>query len=249
MKKYYRLLRLKFHRFINNPDLPLIPFLFIWHLIDIVRRIKKRDDREIHLHGIYGFFGLYGGGKTIGMTRELYRLRKKYGNDIYIFTNYGFKLEDRSFYDWKMLLHVYDKPAIFAWDEVQNEFNSRNFKSFPTELLTLLTQNRKGNGIRLYYTAQRWARVDKVFRELTTLCAECKSRIPRFTSVRWYHWEEYEQLTSTTNVDSKMKVKSRKRDMFIQTDMLRNLYDSYQMLDSAKNKEYLDREVINKLTS
>ena len=44
------------------------------------------------------------------------------------------------------LLKEYDKPVVFAWDEVQNEFNSRDFKNFPVELLTLLTQNRKGHG-------------------------------------------------------------------------------------------------------
>lgn len=33
-----------------------------------------------------------------------------------------------------MLLWEYDKPVIFAYDEIQNEFNSRNYRNFPYEL-------------------------------------------------------------------------------------------------------------------
>ena len=158
-------------------------FSFIkWKCIDIYRFFKNKD-KKIHLYGIYGFFGLPGKGKTIAMTQELLSLREKYGNDIYIFTNYGFLKEDMPFNDWRMLLKEYDKPCVFAWDEVQNEFNSRDFKNFPVELLTLLTQNRKGNGKRILYTAQRYNRVDKVFRELSFLVGECRTIMGRSTNI------------------------------------------------------------------
>src|SRR5699024_9844660 len=126
------------------------------------------------------------------------QLRKKYGDKIYIFTNYYWEGEDAPFSNWKMLLKEYDRPAVFAWDEVQNEFSSRDFKNFPVELLTLLTQNRKGYGKRIYYTAHRWGRVDKVFRELTFSCGQCVTIFGRLTTIRWYDWEDYEQLQTTT---------------------------------------------------
>ena len=137
----------------------LLPVIIPLYIYD---RLKNK---RCHLFGIEGYFGLMGQGKTICMTRRLLRLRKKYGNKIYICTNYGFVQEDFSFTDWHMLFADWDKPLVVAWDEVQNEFNSRAFKSFPVELLTQLTQVRKDNGILLLYSAQRWARVDKVFRE------------------------------------------------------------------------------------
>ena len=155
----------------------------------------NKNDKKPHLYGIYGYFGLPGYGKTMAMSWELLELRKKYKDQIYIFTNYGFKEEDKPFTDWRMLLDTYDKPAIFAWDEVQNEFNSRDFKNFPVELLTLLTQNRKGNGKRIYYTAQRYNRVDKVFRELSFRVGDCKTLFGRYTRVKWYDTEDYEQKT------------------------------------------------------
>lgn len=218
--------------------------LFYWKVKDLFTIFKNRKQKQIHLFGIYGFFGLPGQGKTLSMTAELMGLRKKYGNDIYIFTNYGFKQEDRPFNNWRMLLDTYDKPCVFAWDEVQNEFNSRDFKNFPIELLTLLTQNRKGHGKRIYYTAQRYSRVDKVFRELSFLVGDCRTIFGRYTRVRWFDTEDYEMLQSTPDVNKRIKIKPRKVDKFIQTDEIRDNYDSYQMLESAKSKQYMDRNEI-----
>lgn len=214
---------------------------FKWKFIDLYRLFKNRKNRKIHLYGIYGFFGLPGHGKTITMTYELMELRKKYKDNIYIFTNYGFLEEDKPFDNWRMLLEEYDKPCVFAWDEVQNEFNSRDFKNFPVELLTLLTQNRKGNGKRVYYTAQRYNRVDKVFRELSFLVGDCRTIFGRYTRVKWFDTEDYEMLLSSPDVNKRMKIKSRKKTKFIQTDEIRNNYNSYQMLESAKKKEYVSQ--------
>lgn len=221
----------------------LIRFVY-WKIKDLINSFKNRKDKKIHLYGIYGYFGLPGFGKTMAMSWELLELRKKYGDKIYIFTNYGFKKEDKPFDNWRMLLETYDKPAIFAWDEVQNEFNSRDFKNFPVELLTLLTQNRKGNGKRIYYTAQRYNRVDKVFRELSFRVGDCKTLFGRYTRVKWYDTEDYEQLQNSYRVEDKMKMKCYKKDKFIQTDDIRDSYDSYQMLESAKNKEYISQQEI-----
>lgn len=223
----------------------MLIFRFIyWKIKDILNSFKNRKNKKVHLYGIYGFFGLPGYGKTMAMSWELLELRKKYKDDIYIFTNYGFKQEDKPFDNWRMLLDEYDKPAIFAWDEVQNEFNSRDYKNFPVELLTLLTQNRKGNGKRVYYTAQRYNRVDKVFRELSFRVGDCKTLFGRYTRVKWYDTEDYEQLQNSYRVEDKMKLKCYKKDKFIQTDDIRDSYDSYQMLETAKSKEYISQQEI-----
>ena len=192
----------------------------------------------MHLYGIIGFFGLPGKGKTMALVHQLETYRKQYGDRIYITTNFNYKNQDFEFKTWKMLLQPYDKPIVVAWDEVQNEFNSRDFKTFPVTLLTLLTQNRKGNGIQILYTAQRYNRVDKVFRELSHWAVECSTLWGRLTRLKWYHWMDYEQLNQAVGVDLKMSIKPIKRESFIQTDTLRDLYDSYKMLESAKSKEY-----------
>ena len=51
-------------------------------------------------------------------------------------------------------------------------------------------------------------------------------------------------IQSTPDVNKRMKIKPRKKTKFIQTDFIRNNYNSYQMLESAKSKEYMDRNEI-----
>lgn len=224
---------------IKNVRLPKLLELIKWLFIDLYR--LKKYGKKLHIYGIIGIVGLYGGGKTIALSEYLTRMKKKYGNDILIATNYCFNLEDFSLNSWKDLLKEYDKPIIFGYDELQNEFNSREYKDFPIELMTLLTQNRKGNGKQIIYTTQDYTTVDKNFRRLTQKVWACKTRFSRLTSVRVFDRENFEQLDKEVNVNKKMKV-GNIRYSFIQTDELRNSYDSYKMLESAKNKQYLNRE-------
>lgn len=221
----------------------LLPYLLFLKSVDDVKQKKE----GLRMFGIYGFFGLPGTGKTMAMCRELAELRKKYGKDIYITTNFAYLDEDFPFVSWKDLLKPYDKPLIVAWDEVQNEFNSRDFKNFPIALLTQLTQVRKGRGIRIYYTSQRFHFVDKNFRSLSFAVSDCHTLLGRFTITKKYDILDYEELMQTAQVDKKFKIRPKNVDWFVQSDSLRNSYDSFKMLESAKSKEYMSREEISRL--
>lgn len=217
----------------------LLPFLIVCSIYD-------RSKQKLRLYGIYGFFGLPGKGKTMAMSYYLDQMRKKYKDKIYIMTNYFYKDQDFVFNSWKDLLKDYDKPLIVAWDEVQNEFNSRDFKDFPIELLTLLTQVRKENGIQLLYTAQRWHFVDKNFRSLSFGCYECTTKLGRYTIAKMYDPIDYDNLCGENDYDKRRKIRPKKYMDFIQTKKLRDCYDSYKMLKSAKTKEYMSREEVAK---
>ena len=203
--------------------------------------IMENRKKSIHLYGIYGFFGLPGKGKTMCMSKYLDDMRKKYGDKIYIMTNYYYNKQDFIFKSWRDLLKEYDKPLIVAWDEVQNEFNSRDFKSFPIALLTLLTQVRKKNGIQLLYTAQRWHFVDKNFRSLSFGCYECNTIMGRYTYAKMYDPVDYDNLCSQSDYDKRRKIHPHKYMDFLQTKALRECYNSYMMLESAKSKKYMSR--------
>lgn len=213
----------------------------------IFKKIKDIRSRGVHLYGIYGYFGLPGKGKTMAMCHELKELRRKYGKKIYIMTNFCYKDEDFAFTSWKDLLKPYNKPIVVAWDEVQNEFNSRDFKNFPISLLTLLTQVRKKNGIQILYTSQRWHFVDKNFRSLSFGCYECGTIAGCLTYARLYDPVDYDNLCSNSDYDKRRKIHPKRTVSFFQTDSLRNCYDSYKMLESAKSKDYLDREEVNNI--
>lgn len=213
----------------------------------IYKYIKDQKRRGIHLYGIYGYFGLPGKGKTMAMCKQLKQYRKRYGDKIYIMTNFCYNDEDFSFKSWKDLLKDYDKPLVVAWDEVQNEFCSRDFKDFPISLLTKLTQVRKGNGIQILYTSQRWHFVDKNFRSLSFGCYECNTILGNLTYTRHYDPVDYDNLCSNSDYDRRRKIKPRITESFLQTEELRNCYDSYKMLESAKSKQYMDRSELSQV--
>ena len=58
----------------------------------------------------------------------------------------------------------------------------------------------------------------------------------RYTRLRYYFWEDYEMKNSQTDVNLKMRIKPIKKRSFIQSDYIRNCYDSYAMLETAKSK-------------
>lgn len=220
----------------------IIVFLILLPYLLYLAHLDRLSDSGLHLYGIYGFFGLPGKGKTIAMSKYLLDLRKKYGDKIYIMTNYGFSEQDFEFRTWKQLLKDYDKPLIVAWDEIQNEFNSRDFKSFPIQLMTQLTQVRKGNGCQILYTAQKWHFVDKNFRSLTFACYQCNTWLGRYTYTKKYSPEVYDDLCNQVQTEKKRRLRPQAVEYFIQTDDIRSSYDSFKMLQSAKAKEYMTRE-------
>lgn len=218
-------------------QLPFYIRVISWLVKDIRRFFK--EPRKVHLYGIWLYCGLYGQGKTMALTEYLTRMRKKYGDKIYISTNYGFKGEDFPLERWQDLLTEYDRPVIFGYDEIQNEFNSRDYRNFPYELVKLLTQNRKGHGKQIVGTAQRYGRVDKTIRELCTHVVECKKGwFGRVTKLKKYDVEDYEMFINEIDIMNKRKIPCQ-RYRFIQTDELRNAYDSFKMLDTARTKEYV----------
>ena len=213
--------------------------LIYWKIVDLMDLIK--NGRKVHLYGIIGIVGLYGGGKTMALTYYLESMRKKYADKIYISTNFFYKGQDFPMSDWQGLLTTYDRPVIFGYDELQNEFNSREYKAFPVSLMTLLTQNRKGNGKQIIYTTQDYETVDKNFRRLTKYVWACKTFLGRLTSVKIFNREDFEMLSAQVDVNRKAKIRPTGRLKFIQTDYIRNQYDSFKMLDTAVKKTYVDQ--------
>lgn len=203
----------------------MIFFEFLkWKSIDIYRYIK--DKPSPHLFGVRCITGMYGQGKTMAMTWIALNYKKKYGDNILISTNYGLGIQDFPFTDISQLTVQYDKPIIFFFDEVQNEFPSSD-RNFPKPVRQALTLNRKGNGKMIYWSSQDHELVHKNFRRLTIEFGLVRTLSKRYTRVRWYFPPDYQKLFEENNYDKKMKIKPFKTDKFIQTDYIRSLYNSY----------------------
>jgi len=138
------------------------------------------------------FVGLPGSGKTISMVEYLIRAKLKYPG-IKIYTNFGFKYQDGEIRDIAQLKDINDENGvIFAVDEIQLSFQSRQYNSFPPEMIFLLTQNRKFKK-HFVCTAQLFEHVDKVFRDLCNVVIDCRGYFGRAFFQRGYIPLDYEK--------------------------------------------------------
>lgn len=231
--KYWRMASQKLPQTLRNKikdtTYPFFIELLKWLIIDLQR------PRYFHPYGLYFYCGNVGTGKTMFMTITLDELRKKYGNQIYIGTNYGYIYEDFRIESLTDILTIRDKPTIIGYDEIQNDFGSRDWASLDQALSERITQNRKLHGLMILATAQQFGFVDKKLRKLTMLVYQCMTIFNRLTIARIFSPEVKEKLEGGQYITNDSKV-SKGVKMKIQSDYYRNLYNSFQILDSMKNK-------------
>lgn len=217
-------------------DIILLDFIK-WKLIDIYRKYRYGED--LRLYGIRCVVGMYGMGKTMSMTMLANDYRKKYGDKIYICSNYNLKIQDFAFADINQVAITYDRPVIFFWDEVQNDFPSDD-RTFPRAIRKAFSLTRKGHGKMFYWASQDHELVHKTIRRLTIEYGMAKTIFKRLTRIRWYRKLDYEALYEQTDINKRMKIHSFKKQTFVQTDYLRNLYESF----TEDNGEHLKKDVI-----
>lgn len=217
---------------------PLLLELIKWKIIDIRRAIKY--GKKLHFYGIRCIAGMYGQGKTVAMTKIGLEYREKYGDKINITSNFGFALQDFPIDSPEVLYAQYDKPTLFLWDEVQNDFPNTD-KVFPKKLREALTLNRKGNGKKIYWCSQDHELVHKTIRRLTIETGEVRTLFGRYTRVKWYRQEDYLMKYSEVDINKKMKIRAIRTLKFVQTDYLRGLYNSF----GINNGESITKNAIN----
>ena len=209
---------------IKHMKLPKLLDFFRWKIIDLYRFFKY--PREVHLYGVRCICGLYGMGKTITMSKIALDLKDKYGDKIYLCSNFGLSIQDFEFNDIAQLIKQYDKPIIFLFDEVQNEFPSTD-KVLPKGVRQALSLNRKGHGKMIYWASQDSELVHKTFRRLTIEYLEVKTIFKRYTRIRKYRALDYSNLISQVDYKKRMKIHPVSKSSFIQSDYIRSLYNSY----------------------
>lgn len=192
--------------------------------------------------GLTVFVGRQGNGKTISMVEYLDRLKIKYPESI-IVTNFNYIHQDFAFTDWKQFLEIRNdtKGVIFAIDELQNEYNCNNWKDFPEELLSVVTMQRKQR-IKILATTQVFTRVVKQLREQCYEVVECKTFFGRWTTQKCYDADDYNSLIDNPDPKKKFRTRKKWKYSFIQSNYIRNLFDSYAVVESIKQKEFLNRD-------
>ena len=249
LKFDYRLLTIcNFIEKIKIPriEIPILRFLSMcldmirWFIYDILFAII--NGKIFKPYGLTVFCGRQGGGKTISMVEYLDKMKQLYPNCIVV-TNFNYIKQDMPFTSWRQFTEVRNglDGVIFAIDELQNEYNSNNWKDFPEELLSVVTMQRKQR-IKIVATSQVFTRVVKQLREQCYEVVECKTLFGRWTKQKCYDADDYNYIIDNPTPERKFRTRKKWKYSFIQSNNVRNLFDSYAVVESVKDKEYIERK-------
>ena len=231
----------------NIPVIEIPIFRFLSKFIDFMRwkiydfLMLLINGRKFNLYGLTIFCGRQGGGKTISMVEYLDKMKEKFP-DCKIVTNFNYIRQDMPFVDWRQFTEVRNglDGVIFAIDELQNEYNSNNWQDFPEELLSTVTMQRKQR-IKIVATSQVFTRVVKQLREQCYEVVECKTILGRWTRQKCFDADDYNAIVDNLSPERKFKTRKKWKYSFIQSNNIRNLFDSYAVVESIKNKDYIKR--------
>lgn len=224
-----------------------LPSLIYWKIKDI----KNRDSNYFKEYGLRLYCGKQGAGKSIGIVYDLERLRKKYPK-VKIYTNFGYKYQTKALTSLNDLLDPDLKNGtdgvIFAIDEIQNEFSCATSKDFPESLLSQITQQRKQR-VCILASSQVFTRVAKPLREQTFIVVLARTFFNRYTQLRYYDAEDYIEYADNPTLEKRRKLHKKDFTTFVQTDELRGLYNSFELIERLSRTGFAPKLPENNFTN
>lgn len=221
-----------------------LPSFFYWVAKDIM--YYKKHGRGFNQYGLRMFCGRQGGGKTVGMVWLLEQWRQKYPN-LKIYTNIDYSNQTGKLTGWNDLLNPKLRNGtdgvVFAIDEIQNEFSSASWKDFPESILSEITQQRKQR-ICILATSQVFTRVAKPLREQCYQVIECRTFLGRWTRLRAYDADDYNSVIDSYDPSKKFKLHKVWKDSFIQTDDLRDCFDTYAKVERMAKVGFVPKTTV-----
>lgn len=204
------------------------PFFVLHHVIaDGIRALKQRAWNRFHAGKIVCYCGLFGKGKTLSVVHDVVRVYKQKNGKkvwcrerkklvrqrVHIISNVDLKgnipyeklvsLEQLVKVAADMLKYDHENDCMTVTlviiDEASVQLNSRSFKTNidPLVLNTVLTCRHFHMSI--YLTAQRFAHLDALMRQVTSYVVEC-SKTWRFQMLRYYDARELEYAANSSMV-------------------------------------------------
>lgn len=226
--------------------LPLYLDFLRWVVVDILR------GKEPKFFGIYQFVALPGEGKTMSMVAHIERARGLYPDGVYVATNISYKHNDMRIRHWTDIIKASQmaqklgKKCIVGMDEVHTTFDSSDWKSFPQELLALLSFDRKLS-LQFLCTAQIYDRIPKKIRDIANYTVICKNVWGADRLFRSYYF-------SKTDYEDRFTGKKKNAQFiqeFVAGDDFYGLYDTKEIVDrmvtEAKEEKRRKEEAFNLL--
>lgn len=212
--------------------------LLRWVLVDFLERDQRRG--EFREYGFTFFVGRQGAGKTISMVQYLEEMRQQYP-DCLIAANFEYDGADRIMTDWRDLLNIRNGTdgVIFAIDEIHSEYDSSKWNDIPEDLLSEISQQRKQR-VKIIASAQFFTRIAKPLREQAMTVVSCNTFLGRLTINREYDSLDYALLIDNP-VAVRRKLKPLRKSSFVQSDHLRQCYDTYAKVERMRRTEFSPR--------
>lgn len=226
-----------------------IPFALPYLFKDLFYYIKHKKWKEFNLFGLHIWVAKFGGGKTSSMVRTAYNICKRYPQ-VSVLTN--IKLSNfpshTNILQLNTINDILNAPnnCLCIIDEIGTLFNSRDFMqggAMPKIMLQHILQCRKKHFV-LFGTVQQWDFLDRQLRVITDTVRVCRSLpcnpFTRLTSVTIYDGRLYEKACQNPLTP----ITPRGVTVHVQTDKLRRLYDTDELVSGMLKMTYYDDDTI-----
>lgn len=230
-----------------------LPRFFMYRFYDYLFLQYTKQINNFCGFGVHLYVGLFGQGKTCTMVYDAYKLARKH-EDLHILTNIKLKNfpEHTKILELNSIDDIINAPAdtLVLIDEIGTIFNSRDFNSscgsgISKSLFQHLCQCRKRN-VCVYGTVQRYGFLDKQIRDITADVTVCRSSpsypYTRYISYYCYDIEDYEIYYVSRTYQPKPLYSS----CFFQSDFIRSLYDTSELVENMLKKKYISDDEILK---
>ena len=162
---------------------------------------------------------------------------------VKVITNLSYKRQNTALNHWKQLITYKNGiyGVVVAIDEIQNWFSSKQSKDFPPEMFEVVTQNRKNRRVILS-TTQNFYQAAKDIRAQCSEVHKCLTLMGVFTFVH----------VVRPTLDSNGDVKEWRHVRFysfVHDRELRELYDTYKVIESLAKSGFQDRKGTANITT
>jgi len=210
-------------------------------LKDFINYWKHRKEIKFSGFGIRVFVGPFGAGKTSSLIQYAYKQACKYPGlnilTIMEIKNFPKSTNIQKLTSWKQVINAPDHTLVLL-DEFSSLFPASDWhKGLPISFRAMILHLRKKN-ILIVGTAQEFCDLYVFFRRHTYCVYECKCNSGRWNSVDIYDGKDYENSMAPTRYG---------HYSFIQTDKIRNLYNTRELIKPVSmtdveehDKEYKD---------
>lgn len=233
------------------------PHFLLLFVKDVYKYFMEHENKKFHLWGLHIYVAKFGQGKTSSMVRDCYNLCCKY-EDVTVLTNLHLTNFPKhvKILSLKCIQDIIDAPdnCIVLIDEIGTIFNSRDFQQnqrkgkgsepegLPKVLFQHICQVRHRHMV-IFGTVQRWGFLEKQLREITNDVTVCSAfpchPFSRIITNYVYDAEEY-NLFYQSPLRPLVPLTG---DVWVQTDKMRSLYDTTEMVNTMLKMDYVPDEV------